>query len=317
MVQIGTVLPDDGLFVRRGPGTEHESMGALEKGEEVTLIEKIGDWWGVQSRLGLGFIHGGFISITERPEPPAATAPGVEATYTCVSGDTLMGIGLKLGLDFREIAALNGLVDPFVIRVGQVLRLPGSEGTAGRSATERATTTTTARISILNPLEFAGETEVTSSSLQGHHTPFLGACSCDLDIRGASSPGTPVRFNVSGPPGVELRGVVRELGLACVSRQLSDGGRTVKLAIERREAGGDWSGSGSWVLYAHLDPVSVHLGDVVGVGGVVGALGPSGGGEYHSSCATASHVHVEAAGARCIANKGSVIRDAAVMTLNG
>jgi hypothetical protein len=303
--QIGTVIPDDGLRVRSGPGTDHDILGALTKGEQVTLIEQVGEWWHADTRFGPGFVHADFIAVE-----PGFVAPAVvvteEASYTCVSGDTLGGIGARFGIDFREIAVINGLVEPFTIQVGQVLRLPGGG--------PRPATTT---LSILNPLEFAGETQVTSSSLQGHHTPYLGACSCDLDIRGASSPGTPVRFNVVTPSGVDVRGIVREVGLACRSQVLSDGGRVVKLAVQKRESGGDWFDSGAWVLFAHLDPVHVGVGDVVDAGGFIGALGPSGGGEYDSNCARGSHVHVEATRARCIINEGSVIRDAAVMTLDG
>lgn len=307
MSQVGTVIPDDGLRLRSGPGTQHEVLGTLEKGEQLTLLAPLGDWWGVDTRFGRGFVHGEFLSIQEvetgESEGPAVV---VEASYTCVSGDTLTGICSRFGLVISEVATLNALVEPFVLQIGQVLRLP--QGGAAPVATQ---------ISILNPLQFQGDTEVTSSSLQGHHTPFLGACSCDLDVRGASSPGTPVLFNAGGPAGVELRGVVREVGLACASQLVSDGGRTVKIAVEKRQGGGAWVDTGAWVLYAHLDPVTVGVGDVVPLGRSVGALGPAGGGEYNSSCAQGSHIHIEAAGARCVVNQGAVIRASSVMTLEG
>ena len=304
MSQIGTVIPSDGLRVRNGAGTEHEILGLLLQGDQVTLIERVGDWWRVDSRVGPGFVHADFVALVPDGDgvsepPPAEASP---ATYTCVPGDTLSGIGQKIGLDFRAIAALNGLVAPFAIQVGQVLRLP--------AVAVRPSVTT---IEILNPLEFEGETDVTSSSRQGHHRPYLGSCSCDVDIRGASSPGTTVRFNVAGPDGLELRGVVREVGLACKSQMLSDGGRTVKVEIQRRQAGGTWTPSGAWVLYAHLDPVDVAVGDVLAPAAEIGRLGPPSGGEYDSSCAQGSHTHIEAAGAICVVDEGSSIRNAAVM----
>jgi lipoprotein NlpD len=44
-------------------------------------------------------------------------------TYTVKKGDTLYGIALDHGLDYRELDAWNGLDDPNIIRVGQELRL--------------------------------------------------------------------------------------------------------------------------------------------------------------------------------------------------
>lgn len=76
------------------------------------------------------------------PPPPPAMAPSVEReheretppvpTYTVKRGDTLAQIALDNGLDYRELASWNGLDNPNVIRVGQVLVLaaPGSTPSA-------------------------------------------------------------------------------------------------------------------------------------------------------------------------------------------
>lgn len=58
------------------------------------------------------------------PEPPApveVTTPG--ATYTVVAGDSLIKIGAQVGKSWEELAALNGLTDPWTIFPDQVLRL--------------------------------------------------------------------------------------------------------------------------------------------------------------------------------------------------
>lgn len=312
MASRGIVLPAEGLNVRTGPGTEHQILGVLDQDDEVGLIDLIGEWWGAETRFGPGFIHGAFIKVITSGD--AGGGQLSEQTYTCLQGDTLFSIGRRFGVAFREIAVLNGLVEPFTLQVGQVLRLPGG-ATLPDAGTGRSPVVT-ATLSLLNPFVFAGGTQVTSSSLQGHHTPFLGACSCDLDVRGVSSPGTPVHFNVAGPEGVELRGAVREVGLACRSKQVADGGRTVKLALQKRQAGGDWVDTGAWVLYAHLDPLTVKVGDIVSAGQRIGALGPPSGGEYNSSCAQGSHVHIEAHRSRCVVNQGSVIDAVPVMTID-
>ena len=43
-------------------------------------------------------------------------------TYTVKSGDTLSGIGAKLGINWRTIADKNGIVSPYIIYPGQVLK---------------------------------------------------------------------------------------------------------------------------------------------------------------------------------------------------
>ena len=61
--------------------------------------------------------------------PAAAPAPAAEVppeekplpTHTVKRGETLVGIALQYGLDYRELAAWNNIVNPNVISVGQVL----------------------------------------------------------------------------------------------------------------------------------------------------------------------------------------------------
>jgi lipoprotein NlpD len=69
----------------------------------------------------------------QEPARPAAVPAGKPiATHTVKRGETLVGISLQYGLDYRELAAWNGITNPNVISVGQVLLLsaPGSASTA-------------------------------------------------------------------------------------------------------------------------------------------------------------------------------------------
>jgi lipoprotein NlpD len=60
---------------------------------------------------------------------PAPRPPDVRGeTYTVKPGDTLYSIALDQGLDYRELAAWNG-IDPTKIRAGQQLRLTPPAGT--------------------------------------------------------------------------------------------------------------------------------------------------------------------------------------------
>lgn len=56
------------------------------------------------------------------PEPTTGAAAG---TYTVQPGDTLSGLAAKYNTTVSALAALNGIINPNLIRVGQVLRLPG------------------------------------------------------------------------------------------------------------------------------------------------------------------------------------------------
>jgi lipoprotein NlpD len=59
-----------------------------------------------------------------QPAPAPEPAPPVEKplpTHTVKKGETLVGIALQYGLDYRELAAWNNIVNPAAIKVGQVL----------------------------------------------------------------------------------------------------------------------------------------------------------------------------------------------------
>jgi lipoprotein NlpD len=64
----------------------------------------------------------------ETPAPPPAEKP--VATHTVKRGETLVGIALQYGLDYRELAAWNNITNPNLISPGQVLVLAGPAGTA-------------------------------------------------------------------------------------------------------------------------------------------------------------------------------------------
>lgn len=56
-------------------------------------------------------------------EPPEE--PEITGAYTVQAGDTLSGIAKAYGTTVEELASLNGLENPNLIRVGQVLKVPG------------------------------------------------------------------------------------------------------------------------------------------------------------------------------------------------
>jgi lipoprotein NlpD len=71
------------------------------------------------------------------PSPPVAEAPPASppetadkpvATHVVKRGETLVGIALQYGLDYRELAAWNNLTNPNRIETGQVLVLAAPAG---------------------------------------------------------------------------------------------------------------------------------------------------------------------------------------------
>ena len=52
------------------------------------------------------------------------------STYIVKSGDTLSGIGAKLGVDWKDIANANGIKSPYTIYPGQKLIIPGGSSTS-------------------------------------------------------------------------------------------------------------------------------------------------------------------------------------------
>lgn len=299
----GTIIAD-ALNLRSGPGTEHAVLATLRAGEAVAVTAAIGEWYCVETARGPGFVHGDFVELAPGAAIPAAGAAGAiaESPYVVVAGDSLSAIGARRGVDWRAIAAANGIEAPYVLHPGQVLRIPGAPPRIGE-------------LEVLDPLSSAGASVLTSSSANGHHRPWGGDHAADLDVANRDSPGCEVRFHVALAGG-EVRGVVDDVRAACHSLRLADGGYQLRLRIERRAGEHEpWLDTGAWLRYAHLDPVAVVANDVVAPGGALGWLGPAGGGEYASSCAMGSHVHVEALRATWVAPVGTTPGDGPFMRI--
>lgn len=63
-------------------------------------------------------------TATPTPRAPASPSPSTVRTYTVKSGDTLSGIAARFGTTVEAITAANGITNPRLIRVGQVLTIP-------------------------------------------------------------------------------------------------------------------------------------------------------------------------------------------------
>jgi lipoprotein NlpD len=70
-------------------------------------------------------------------KPPTQSVPKTQeaGTVTVQAGDTVFGIAFRAGLNYRDVAAWNGIEEPYTIQVGQKLRLsPPAAATASKPA---------------------------------------------------------------------------------------------------------------------------------------------------------------------------------------
>ena len=105
-------------------------------------------------------------SPAPKPAAPAAPPPAVAAagTYVVKRGDTLYGIALDHGHDYRDIAAWNSLANPHQIQIGQVLRVNPPAPTVAESGV------------VVRPITQPGaQSGVPAATAQGPRTEPSGA----------------------------------------------------------------------------------------------------------------------------------------------
>lgn len=76
------------------------------------------------------FIYPGQVLVLGGGSAGASTAytpSSSGGTYTVRAGDTLSSIAARFGTSYQSLASINGITDPNVIEVGQVLRLSGAQ----------------------------------------------------------------------------------------------------------------------------------------------------------------------------------------------
>jgi len=101
--------------------------------------------------IALGAFTLSFGAVGFTAQAQATLTPSPTNTYIVQPGDNLYQIGLKFGLSYATIAAANGIVNPDLIIVGQVLTIPagGVIGTPVPSATASQTPVPSATLPLL------------------------------------------------------------------------------------------------------------------------------------------------------------------------
>ncbi|GIV77158.1 LysM peptidoglycan-binding domain-containing M23 family metallopeptidase [Litorilinea aerophila] len=101
------------------------------KDEVQSGIRHTWPWYGLLQALVLALALWMGLTGAFRWRPESAAAQGNAGTYTVVAGDTLAGIAERFGVSLESLIQLNGIQNPDLIQVGQVLLIPGGgEGTA-------------------------------------------------------------------------------------------------------------------------------------------------------------------------------------------
>jgi len=140
--------------------------------------------------------------VVERKPSPAPVAPvaapaaapdagKLPPTYTVKRGDTLVGIALQFGLDYRELAAWNNIVNPNVILVGQVLAL-GPPGSGPRSPAPSGTVVTPLRTAEATTTRPQANTETRKAEPRARRLPYSDKNLAQLASAEPGGPPAPV-----------------------------------------------------------------------------------------------------------------------------
>ena len=63
---IGIVEANGGLRLRSEPNTSSTTIAVASNGDNVVIIEQVGDWYKVDYNLNIGYMHGDYLRIKER-----------------------------------------------------------------------------------------------------------------------------------------------------------------------------------------------------------------------------------------------------------
>lgn len=131
-------------FVVKG-GKPNPKPTPTKSNEEVAKEVMAGEWGNGDDRKraleAVGYDYDAIQAIVNSNYNSDGTSSKV-TNYTVKSGDTLSGIGSKLGVNWKDIANLNNISSPYIIYVGQVLKIPGTSSGSSSSGSSSPSTST-------------------------------------------------------------------------------------------------------------------------------------------------------------------------------
>lgn len=113
--------------------------------------------------------------VTPAPTQAATATPSARVTYVVQAGDTLSRIALRFNTSAQEIALLNGLTNPDLIFVGQllVIQQASTAPTGTPSATQAATQTSTSATATQSGTGTAAPSATSQATATQQATPTL------------------------------------------------------------------------------------------------------------------------------------------------
>jgi len=212
--------------------------------------------------LGLGLLLSACSSFYQTPAAVSGSVPTVNtqalgATHTVQRGDTPFGIARRYGVPVANLMAWNGLSPPYILRIGQVLRL----SSAAASAVTPVSQLPTRQVA----------RGVLSNSYRSTASPSGAGCdrnsAWQWPVRG------PIQrtFSKTGRRGLDIFGRLGQPVLAAASGQVAYSGPGVNgyyggLIIIRHSAS-------SLSVYAHNQQRLVREGEQVTVGRQIATMG--------------------------------------------
>lgn len=109
-------------------------MGSIDRGVRLVVVvgltavlaacgSRVVNQAPIEERGPMTGVPAGVAVAPAAQQPPGFENAGKAGYYTVKPGDTMTRIGLETGQSWRDIARWNGLVNPNVIEIGQVLRV--------------------------------------------------------------------------------------------------------------------------------------------------------------------------------------------------
>ena len=225
-----------------------------------------------------------------KPNVGARVATRVELTdITVASGDTLYSLSRKYSVPVNDLAVLNNIKAPFVLSVGQKLKVPNLAGAvAGKSVSQSAgVAKEVATEKKLVAKKETGTTAVDVKSSGGAAAKKISSNPAQklptITARSSSKFSWPVRGKILSDYGAKSNGLFND-GINISAKQ-----GTPVVAAENgvvAYAGNEVKGMGNLIIiqhdagwmtvYAHMDSLNVKRGIRVKVGQKIGAVGQTG-----------------------------------------
>ena len=145
-------------------------------------------------------------------EQTVPVTPPSLGTYTVQIGDTLSGIASRFGTTYQVLAALNGIPNPDLIRVGQVLQLTGIAPATPASAASESTYTVRAGDTLSGIAAKFGTSYQAVAALNGIANPNIIHPGQVLKVSGSVSTPVPSEQTYMVVSGDTLSGIAAQYG---------------------------------------------------------------------------------------------------------